>query len=103
MVARILEKIPAAIPLATRVDGIYFGVRGPDQLHEVEALAARNTYSVSQRPVFCLKDCKINNMPINPQQWNYRKVLGPNTRPWQHINKDESEVGTLGTPKGRVD
>ena len=56
MAARILEKIPAAIPLAARVDGIYFAVRNPDQLNEVEALAAHHTYSVSQRQVFCPKN-----------------------------------------------
>ena len=56
MAARILEKIPAAIPLAARVDGIYFAVQNHNQLHEAEALAARNTYPVSKRQVFCSKN-----------------------------------------------
>ena len=97
---RILEQIPAAIPLAARVDGIYFAAKDMTTLHEVEAHATRHKYGVSERSVYCLKDCKIDNMPMNPQQWGYSMVMGPITRPWRHVHKNDPTFEQIGTSCG---
>ena len=97
---RILENIPTAIPLAARVDGIYFAAKDMTTLHEVEAHAARHKYAVSERSVYCLKDCKIDNMPMNPQQWGYSIVMGPITRPWRHVHKNDPTFEQIGTSCG---
>ena len=78
---RLIESLPRIVPLAARVDGIYY--MAPDVAStELEALASRHKYPVSERGVFQLKDCKLSSMPVNPQAWQYCTVSIPANKPW---------------------
>ena len=64
--SRILESIPVVIPLAARVDGIYFAYSNDDALRQVEAKAFAHSYPISQKRVYQIKD-ECTELPINPQ------------------------------------
>ena len=85
---RILEKIPTAIPLAARVDGIYFAYQNESTLHKVEDAADKNKYPISDRGVFQIKDEPNKEIPTNPQGWNYKKVEAPIKGKWLHVYKE---------------
>ena len=85
---RILEQIPTAIPLAARVDGIYFAYQNESTLHKVEDAADKNKYPISERSVFQIKDEPNKEIPTNPQGWNYKKVEAPIKGKWLHVYKE---------------
>ena len=43
----LIEKLPRIVPLAARVDAVYFMARDEEALHELEAVASRHRYPVS--------------------------------------------------------
>ena len=49
---RIIECVPRAIPLAARVDGIYWTTECLESAIELHELAAKHRYSSSRRPVY---------------------------------------------------
>ena len=74
---RIIEKLPRIVPLAARVDGIYFAANDKNALMELENAALKERYPISEKSVYQLKDCEIRNMPNNPQSWTYEEVMNP--------------------------
>ena len=75
--ARLIERIPRIIPLAARVDGIYFPSKHADSVTELEALASRYQYSVTERYVFKMEKADWGSLPANSQSWNYKAVAIP--------------------------
>ena len=49
---RLIERVPNIVPLAARVDGIYFAARNAYATTELKALASDHTYGISQRSVY---------------------------------------------------
>merc|ERR1712102_179236 len=64
---RLMERVPRIIPLAARVDGIYWTTECLDSAIELHELAAEERYSMSRRPVYKMKECRMDRMPVNPQ------------------------------------
>ena len=58
----LIESLPRVIPLAARVDGIYFSA-DKEAADELEAKASRYHYDVSERCVFQIKKCKLSELP----------------------------------------
>ena len=52
---RLIERVPSVVPIATRVDGIYFAARTAAATAELNALAFGHTHSISQRNIFQIK------------------------------------------------
>ena len=75
--ARLIERIPRIIPLAARVDGISFSSKHAESVTELEALASRHQYSVTERSVFKMKQADWGSLPANSQSWNYKVVAIP--------------------------
>ena len=71
---RLMERLPRIVPLAARVDGIYWTTECPDSAAELHELAAEYRYSISQRPVYKMKDCRMDKMPVNAQSFEYKAV-----------------------------
>ena len=74
---RIIEKLPSIVPVAARVDGIYFAAADTHALMELEVAALKERYPISEMPVYQIKDCDIKDAPHNPQSWNYQEVMNP--------------------------
>ena len=73
---RLLEQLPRIVPLAARVDGIYFTSKDEGAITELEALASRPHYPVSERCVYQIKaDAKA--LPFNLQSCNYKARTNP--------------------------
>ena len=56
---RLSEALPTTIPLAARVDSVHAVANSMDAVYQLEALASRHNYPVSERPVYATKDCKV--------------------------------------------
>ena len=89
--ARLIERIPRIVPLAARVDGIYFSSSHADAVTELEALASRHQYSVTERPVFKMKEADWGCLPINVQSWDYRIANFQKSAKWFHSTNRKYE------------
>ena len=81
---RLMERLPRIVPLAARVDGIYWTTDCPESAAELHEIAAEHRYSISQRPVYKMKDCRMDKMPVNAQSFEYKAVPLHQTAPWTH-------------------
>ena len=79
---RLMERLPRIIPLAARVDGIYWTTECPESAIDLHELAAEERYSISQRPVYQMKECRMDRMPVNAQGFQYKEVPLHETAPW---------------------
>ena len=67
-----LERLPKIIPLAARVDGIYWTTHCEESKHKLYQLADEHRYNISQRNVYCMKRCKIDSLPVNEQSFTHK-------------------------------
>ena len=81
----IFECIPQVIPLAARVDGIYFAAKTREDISEVMTLAQRNRYPISNRLVYAIKDSPTS-LPVNAQSWTYKTISAPAIGKWLHTH-----------------
>ena len=90
---RLMERIPRIIPLAARVDGIYWTTECLDSAIELHELVAEERYSMSRRPVYKMKECRMDKMPVNAQGFEYKDVPLHQTAPWTHVGElDAREI-----------
>ena len=82
---QIFECIPRVIPLAARVDGIYFAAKTREDISEVATLARLHHYPISNRFVYAIKDSPTV-LPVNAQSWTYRTVPTPAIGEWLHVH-----------------
>ena len=83
--ARLIERIPAIIPLAARVDGIYFAARSEETTNALKALAFESKYDITQRDVYQIKAARVDNLPRNAQNYEYHEIFRPVTgKEWRH-------------------
>ena len=82
---QIFECIPRVIPLAARVDGIYFAAKSREDVSEVATLARIHHYPISKRFVYAIKDSPTV-LPVNAQSWTYRTVPTPAIGEWLHVH-----------------
>ena len=61
---RLIERIPRIMPLAARVDGIYWTTECLDSAIELHELVAEERYSMSRRPVYNMKEPQSKNSCI---------------------------------------
>ena len=80
--ARLLDRIPCILPLAARVDGIYFAARTKDAVDEWKAVAFEHKYAISERYAYPLKDAKVENLPCNAQSYQYKEVYLSRVSEW---------------------
>ena len=93
---RLIEKIPRIVPIAARVDGIYFKADDESTMLQLEAIASRHRYPVSDRCTYQIKNAKLGGAPVNPQSWNYTRTQYPKQRPWISSTKPRFEKGFPG-------
>lgn len=89
---KLIEKVPRLVPLAARVDGIYFA-GSAEATTELKALAFDCKYALSQRSVYQLKDARIDNLPQNNQQYEYNaNVYLPfiGDAEWRHYHERDT-------------
>ena len=100
---RLLEHVPKIIPLAARVDGIYWTTHCEESKRKLYQLADEHRYSISQRNVYCMKGCKIDSLPVNEQSFIH-KVAPLSTVPeWRYGgNIDEIIANGGGLVAGAV-
>ena len=79
---RIIEKIPRLVPIAARVDGIYFKATDEPSMLQLEAVASRHRYPVTERCTYQIKNAELGSVPVNPQSWNYTRIQCPKQKPW---------------------
>ena len=84
---RLMERLPRIIPLAARVDGIYWTTECLDSAIELHELAAGHRYGISQRPVYKMSECRMEKMPVNAQSFEHKKVPLHNTAPWTYAQE----------------
>ena len=63
---RIIEKIPRLVPIAARVDGIYFKATDEQTMLQLEAVASRHRYPVSERCTYQIKNAELGSAPVKP-------------------------------------
>ena len=88
---RLMERLPRIIPLAARVDGIYWTTECSESAIELHELAAGECYSISQRPVYKMKDCRMDKMPVNAQSFEHKEVPLHHTPPWLYTEELSAE------------
>ena len=69
---RLLERVPKIIPLAARVDGIYWTSQCEESKRRLVELADEHRYSISRRNVYCMKRCNIDSLPVNEQSFTHK-------------------------------
>ena len=84
---RLMERLPRIVTLAARVDGIYWTTDCPESAAELHELAAGHRYNINQRPVYKMKDCRMDKMPVNAQSFEYKAVPLHQTAPWTHCQE----------------
>ena len=89
---RLMERLPRIIPLAARVDGIYWTTECIESAIELHELAAEHRYSLSQRPVYKMKGCRMGKMPMNAQSFEYKAVPLHQTAPWTYAELGAEEI-----------
>ena len=87
---RLIETMPRIIPLAARVDGIYFAADSIESVYHLEAVASRHQYPVSERSIFATKECKVEHIPLNPQTWQYKTIPAPVRNRWFHATPEKA-------------
>ena len=83
-VIRLMERLPRIIPLAARVDGIYWTAECLDSAIELHELAAEHRYDISRRPVYKMKECRMDKMPVNAQSFEYKGAPLHRMAPWTY-------------------
>ena len=66
--AKLIERIPAIVSLATRVDGIYCQARTQEATAALKAIAFDSKYQILQRCVYQIEAAKEDNLPTNEQR-----------------------------------
>ena len=84
---RLMEQLPRIVPLAARVDGIYWTTECLDSAIDLHELAAEERYSISHRPVYKMKECRMDKMPLNAQLFEHKEVPLYDTAPWTHAEE----------------
>ena len=60
---RLMERLPRIIPLAARVEGIYWTTECLDSTIDPHELAAGHCYNMSRRPMHKMKECNMGKCP----------------------------------------
>ena len=91
------EKILAILPIAARVDGIYFTGRTPEAVTALKALAFDQKYDISQRNVYQIKSAKVENLPQNEQSYCVGRFLKPylDNSWFHHYELNHSRLDTI--------
>ena len=61
-----MEQLPRVVPLAARVDGIYYSADEESEL-QLEALASRHQYAVTKRCVYAIKHATLPQYRQTPK------------------------------------
>ena len=97
---RVIEQLPRVVPLAARVDGIYFKAADEPTRFELEAIASRQCYPVTDRCTYQIKNTELGSAPVNPQSWNYSRIQCPKNKPRLRSTDPIFEKGVLSRSEG---
>ena len=88
---RLIERVPNIVPLAARVDGVYFAARSAEATTELKSLAFDHTYGISQRSVYQIKAARTDHLPRNAQHHEYHEVVCPRlVGKWRHYHENDT-------------